>query len=393
MPTRLRYQFFDAGRAGYPKPQVSHLPLPGQPVPRAAESGEAAYELVGAGRPTRTYARGRYALRDAFALCGAGPGKVVLAPATHCRTMLDPAIRLGATVVLYPLSERLEPDEDGLRHIIRSSTVQVSCLLLTHYFGVPQDTARFRRLCDQEGIELIEDCSHAAVTPRTGQRLGELGRYAVTSPYKFFPNLDGGLLIARDDRTPMPTRRPHRLWRREVSVLVALISATLRKPAGAALDAAVFPATAGPHAELFSEADSDEVSALYDPIEEACPMSWGAQLALRASPVDASALARRQAFDEWARLAAGLARCHPLHHSCPPGCVPYMFPLVLHDPDRDFPRLKIAGVPVWRWDEYATSACAVSRSYSRSLLHLPCHQGLTASDRKWMHATVSGILA
>jgi len=105
---------------------------------------------------------------DAYRLSGVGAHGSLLAPAYHCRTMLDPAISLGASIGLYPLDEALAPDLASLRQLVRGGPQPVRALLLTHFFGFAQAAAPIRALCDEHGIALIEDCSHALFDPRGG---------------------------------------------------------------------------------------------------------------------------------------------------------------------------------------------------------------------------------
>ena len=53
--------------------------------------------------------------------------------------MLDPAIRLGADILLYPLQADLSPDLPALAALVTDSEKPIAALLLTHYFGFCQD--------------------------------------------------------------------------------------------------------------------------------------------------------------------------------------------------------------------------------------------------------------
>ena len=69
-----------------------------------------------------------------------------------------------------------------------------------------------------------------------------------------------------------------------------------------------------------------------------------------------------------------------------------MFPLLIDSPHRHFHLLKLLGLPVWRWDEMAVSECAVAAKYRLNLLHLPCHQELSAEQMDWMVQVVQQVL-
>ena len=98
----LRYHRFDASGCGFPRPRVPVLP------PLSLQ--QLAWRAPSPPSRARHFARGRYALKAAYELSGVGPNGALLAPAYHCRTMLDPAVRLRAEVALYPLTPELEPD-------------------------------------------------------------------------------------------------------------------------------------------------------------------------------------------------------------------------------------------------------------------------------------------
>lgn len=99
----LTYTVYDPSPCSFPEPKIPLLPT----FDWATVGSSARGEFVGVGdhRNSRSYKRGRYALFDAYRLCGVGPEGSLLAPAYHCRTMLDPAVRLGAELALYELDD------------------------------------------------------------------------------------------------------------------------------------------------------------------------------------------------------------------------------------------------------------------------------------------------
>jgi hypothetical protein len=108
---------------------------------------------------------------------------------------------------------------------------------------------------------------------------------------------------------------------------------------------------------------------------------------------DRIARARRQNYQALLEASRRLHRAGPLYAELPEGVVPYAFPLVLEEPGRDFRRLKLRRVPIWRWDELAVSDCAVSASYRTSLIQLPCHENLGKRGIDWIAGVLSEILS
>src|SRR5450830_1259616 len=101
----LLFDRFDSAASGFPPPAVPLLP-PLRWRDLALRSDAATVQAM---RSARYFNRGRYALHAAFALAGVAPGTSVLAPSYHCRTIIDPALTLGATADFFPVDAGLAP--------------------------------------------------------------------------------------------------------------------------------------------------------------------------------------------------------------------------------------------------------------------------------------------
>jgi perosamine synthetase len=393
----LTYTLFDPGPCGFPPPRVPLLPVMRADALGRSGAGAAPYHVVGAGRPRRVYKRGRYALYDAYRLCGAGPGGAVLAPAYHCRTMLDPAISLGCPVLLYALDANLAPDLPALQRSVASSPVPVRALLLTHYFGFAQDAAPVRAFCDAQGIALIEDCSHALLSGGPRARLGEFGRYAITSPYKLLPCEEGGWLLPGPGGALLPDSGRASSWLHELKVLRGAVQrhrhGRLPAPAAETVAAALQQVRSHPAPAARSRTvPLPGPSPLYLATEQTDSGARAAGWLLSLCQVEQAASRRRAHFMRWQQALVGLPHARPLFTALPDDCVPYMFALLIDHPEVHFAPLKQLGMPIWRWDDMAVSDCAIAMHYSRHLLHLPCHQSLTESEMAWMIEAVTRVL-
>lgn len=339
------------------------------------------------------YSRGRYALLEAYRLAGVGPGRALLAPAYHCRTMVDPAVRLAAETVLYPCDRELRPDWPSISRLIETSVRPVKALLLTHFFGIRQDMKAARAFCDAHDLALIEDCSHAFAYLQKGEKPGTYSDFVIASPYKFAPCEDGGLLLAGRGgclpdtalRSPGPAAQLRALAR-----TVERVFSPPPPPAATASAAPIRPAELVPAAE--AEEAGDTLSTLYDPRDENNAGFFASRLILGTSNPDKIAEARRSNYRRWVEAVAPLPRCQALFPELEENCVPYMFPLYIDHPNPHFYILKHLGVPIWRWDEMAVSACPVAADYRLRVLHLPCHQALGAGEMAWLTATVAEVM-
>jgi hypothetical protein len=389
---RLRYHVFDASAYAFPSPRVPFLPTLSAEAIRPSPAG--AFALVSEGRPRRSYTRGRYALFDAYRLTGVGPEGGLLAPAYHCRTMLDPAIRLGAPILLYPLEDRLAPDLAQLRRLAQTGRQRIRAMLLTHYFGFPQPVEPVKDFCDTHGIELIEDCSHTLF----GAGAGRAGRYVTASPYKLFPSEEGGLLMGRPGAVLPDIRRPglraelktlvnalerswaHRRHRRS-SADVERLDEDIAAIKGERLDRCVS-----------ANADVAGTSSMYVAQEEGLSATLASSWIAKCCDISRLAVRRRSHYTAWVDAVRGEPNCRALFDRLPDDVVPYMFPLLIEHPDPHFFLLKELGVPIWRWDDMAVSACGVSERFRDHLLHLPCHQSLSGAELAWMIGAVVKVM-
>ena len=131
----------------------------------------------------------------------------------------------------------------------------------------------------------------------------------------------------------------------------------------------------------------------YDPtVEEQLPLRTSLWLIDHAD-VARIVARRRSRYTQWLQATATLPHCHALFPGLPDDCVPYMFALHIDNPGVHFIRLKLLGVPVWRWDNMGDSGCKVSQDYRLHLLQLPCHQELSEAEFAWMVRAVTAVLS
>ena len=380
---------FDPSACGFPKPRVPLLPTGlasltlKPPLPWAPASHFC------------HFTRGRYALREAYRLAGIGPGSTLLAPAYHCRTMLDPAMALGGEVRLYPLHPDLSPDLDTLTALVSQSPTPIKALLATHFFGMPQQFGPLAAWCKERGIVLIEDCSHVMFCEHhCPPGIGDFGEFVVSSPYKFLPSPDGGLLFARDAdllKDILP-RAPS--WLDELrGIHFAWSKAAEQRHNRGTLDSLHLAAelaaiNARPLTSAIDRHELAGMSADYRPDHEVYSALRYSRWIYRHPDIAFVAHRRRDNYRRWVAATMNLPYCRPLIPELPEGCIPYMFPLHIARPDPHFYWLKQLGVPIWRWDSIVASNCPTASDYRLHLLHLPCHQSLDDHEMDWMIAAV-----
>lgn len=387
----LAFHRFDTSCCGFPSPRVPVLP----PLDWSWLTSQRSAAPSAVRSAVRSYSRGRYALTEAYRLCGVGAHGALLAPAYHCRTMIDPALALSAEVAFYPMSPHLAPDMQGLHAALSACRQPVKALLATHYFGFPTQLDVLSAFCQAQDIALIEDCSHALVLGSDAATpMGHTGRYGIASFYKFFPTMDGGLLWANDGATlPQPTIAPG-WWAELKAIRNAMLPPHYAKPLDVEhLDSQIDAAMrdSGNVPREWTEPDAG-VSTHYSSAAQNVASLAASRWILGRTDMQRLAERRRAHYRQWLTAVDGLPGCKALYADLPIDSVPYMFPLLIDHLDPHFLAMKRLGVPIWRWDEMAVSNCPVSARYRTRLLHLPCHQALTADQLAWMTGAVRGVM-
>ncbi len=336
---------------------------------------------------------GRYALVEALKRAGAGPGRAVLLPAYHCRTIVESVLHVGAEARFYPMTTDLRPDFANMGALV--SDGKASTFLMTHYFGFANALAEAKAYCESAGIAFIEDCAHAFYGEQGGSVLGTVGDYAIASAWKFLPVWDGAML--RDNT--MPSRKSGlkpQPFSEEIRAMRALVNAWLegrrRKPVLPALSPQQLVEGAAEIHGGQSRMPKEDPSGFRARLVGAAGCSVSRWAVLN-SPHDDVAEKRRQNYQHWLNGIQRFPGVRPLFSSLPDGVAPYAFPLLTDAEGLVFHALKLAGIPIWRWEDVARTTCPVAQDYRLRLLQLPCHQDLRAEEVDWMLEILGGVLS
>lgn len=338
------------------------------------------------------FVQGRYALAEALKRAGVVRGSVVLLPSYHCRTIVESVLFLGAEARFYPMTETLRPDFPAMDRQVADGRARV--LLLTHYFGFPNALPESVRFCETHGLDLVEDCAHAFYGSHAGRVLGTAGRYAVASAWKFLPLRDGAVLRDNwDGQAGTVLRRP--ALRSEIrAAAVMLRNKLLGIPPRPVLPVPDYDTLVRHARRIGASRPPDAGAEGIQFLPEQVDMSGQAvsRWLVRHAEHDRVIRRRRENYLHWLAGVAGLAGVRPLFDRLPDGTVPYAFPLLTDAAGLVFHALKLAGIPIWRWEDVATTDCPISQGYRLRLLQLPCHQDLRREEIDWMVAVLRGVL-
>lgn len=106
------------------------------------------------------------------------PGDEILVPSYTFFATSSPMIHWGLVPVFCDADEHgnFDPQQIRLRKSARTKAVMV-----THMWGIPCDMPMIQKICEEEGLFLLEDCSHAHGGSINGRALGSWGDAAAWS--------------------------------------------------------------------------------------------------------------------------------------------------------------------------------------------------------------------
>lgn len=141
----------------------------------------------------RYFSLGRHALVAALRIAGVGSGDIVALPEFICRDLLAAVVAVGASVMLYPVDERLVIAD------IPKTLMNAKALVAVNFFGFPQDLSPFQDIALQSGAIIIEDNAHGCLSrDGNGVPLGRRASLGIYSLRKTFPLINGGALVVND---------------------------------------------------------------------------------------------------------------------------------------------------------------------------------------------------
>lgn len=175
--------------------------------PRTQAFEEALAEMVGT-KHAIVCANGTAALHLACSAVGLGPGDEALVPALTFVASANAPRYCGADVVFCDSTDRLDAGID-IAAVERQIGPRTKAVIAVHMWGYPAAVGALRRLCDERGIALIEDCCEAigARTEGGGQvgSVGDLGCFSLFSKKQLAVG-EGGFVTTDDDELAASVR-------------------------------------------------------------------------------------------------------------------------------------------------------------------------------------------
>lgn len=307
-------------------------------------------------------------------------GASVLLPALVPHRLPEPVRAAGLEPRFYRVRDDLRPDVDDLCDRVDDAAALVG----VQYFGFPQSAfGALREVADDEGLVLVDDGSHGALSEHGGRPLGAHGDVGFASLHKLLPVPNGAVLYGgsgfdggvdslgrsvASGVTPADYLYASRTTARAVRERAPRGGRLLESPLSAAT-------LAGRH--LRRRGSSHETGRPWD-----VPMSR-LTLAYLSGFDPVRAVSRRRArYREWLAVLDDIEGVDPVFESLPTGVCPWRFPAVCADPMRFLATLSthVAGAFTWPTlpDGVGPRAYPTATRLSRSLVTLPVHQSIPA---------------
>lgn len=334
---------------------------------------------------------GRVALAKLVKQIGIRPGQRVLLPAYHCPSMVEPFVWGGAEIRFFRVDQCLNPDR---RDFLLKLSTSPAAVVFVRYFGFESNYAECADYARRAGAAVIHDCAHAYYALESLPP----DDFAVASLVKFFPLEEGGIL-----QTPVSTSSSFE--RGNPSGLRQELRLISRAAHRAAQARAWFPLgwldfftrislvrrEATKRSPITSTGEACSAFRYFRPDE--CNRAPG-RLTTWLYPrlLCRNAASRRRAnYQAILSQIKSLRTIRPLFGHLPADVVPYVMPAVIAGGAASFNALRSRGLPLFRWEELASSGCSVSERYRESLIQIPCHQDLSQEDVAYICEVIAEV--
>ena len=140
---------------------------------------------------------GTSALLTALWALKIGPGDEVIVPGYTFIASITSIIFARAIPILAEIDETLTLDPEDVKKKI---TPRTKAIMLVHMLGNPGHIDEIKKIADDNGLYLIEDCAQACGATYKGKSVGTHGRIGTFSlnVYKTITGGDGGMVITDD---------------------------------------------------------------------------------------------------------------------------------------------------------------------------------------------------
>lgn len=156
-------------------------------------------QKFGKGYKAFSFNSGRSAEYAVLKALGIGRGDEVAIQAFTCVAVPNSILWLGAKPLYVDIDEDYNMSPEDLKKKI---TPKTKAIIVQHTFGIPAKIDEIKKIAEEGGIYLIEDCAHALGATYNGAQVGTFGDAAFFSfgRDKVLSSVFGGMAIAKNTK-------------------------------------------------------------------------------------------------------------------------------------------------------------------------------------------------
>jgi dTDP-4-amino-4,6-dideoxygalactose transaminase len=307
--------------------------------------------------------------------------------------------RYPVQIKFYRVLGSMEIDLD---HLVQSIDQKTKAVLVTHYFGFPQDIDVISGLCKEKGLYLIEDCAHGLYGARNGRWLGTSGDLGVFSLRKTLPLPDGGVLLINNPAltfTGSMIRPPLDAYLGGVKELLQIYARSRLGGVDVAEFWVVKRAIEGikRYRKRVTGIDYSLGADSFEPRTGDYEASWITKALLKRVRGEEVIRRRRQNYLFLLEHLDGEEGVCPVRRDLPEGVCPLYFPLRVSDSTEYGRRLQASGIEAMPFWSHGASFLPKdvfedTLSLKKTILALPIHQDLTLQHMRKIADALRGIL-
>ena len=305
-------------------------------------------------------------------------GGEVLVPSYHHGVEIEALVDAGVRPVFYRVGAQWDVDLEDVARRIGPNT---RALYLTHYAGFPGPVREMKKLAEEHGLPLIEDCALSLLSSDGDLRLGTVGDVGIFCLYKTLPVPNGGAMVINGPRRYAVPELPPPPWASTFSHTASALLKNVEMRGGAA--GRLFRKAVRFAAHGAVKAGQIERVATGTMHFNRAHVDMGiSPLTLRiARAQNMERIVERRRRNYFFLLGRLRDVSPPLFNELPPGVCPLFYPIVVEDKPEILQRLWSAGIhAVDFWRDHHPACLAADfpevTYLRRSLVEIPCHQDL-----------------
>jgi dTDP-4-amino-4,6-dideoxygalactose transaminase len=295
----------------------------------------------------------------------------------------------------YEVNRDLSPNVQSFHD---RASKDVSAAILIHYFGFPNIALDVVNICKQLSISIIEDACHTDYRhEESNSKIGMTGDWIFSSPRKFYDIYDGGYLQSLNSSIsptlPLPSipSVPD-----ELRATAHYLSSIYHRFIDDFVNKGIMKAASNMQ-RLLSDSGiaEDGLTDYVDPrfnVSNHDTMTYCSRMILFFSKSQVNKQLRRKNYEFLAELTTPLKQCEVFHPHLPEYVSPYVYPLILTDPDDSHKKLRDMGAKILRWEDLAPSDCDTSRYYEKHLVQVPLNWQIGSAFQKHIQRVLIDVL-